>query len=342
MKRDARRARAVLAVDLGRTGCRADLWVGDAATPLASAQGEGTLGLTAPDGANGAAQAILAVVRPMLAEHLPAGVDSAGVGAPGAITAPDAARALGGLLCESLPARSVAVASDAVTSHAGALAGEAGVVLAAGTGAVVVAIGPGKRFHRVDGWGPWLGDEGSGAWLGLAGLRAAARAYDGRGPGTLLLQAACVQFESLAQIALKLSADANPARVAAAFAPAVARAAAKGDAVAAELVRAAAAALAQSVITGVNALADALPPSVPVAILGGLAELGAVLLDPLRAALARSATPLDVRPAAGTSLDGARRLAVHVGGIHEPWTVRAGEAVADTSQAIAGAEADLR
>lgn len=342
MKRNARRARTVLAVDLGRTGCRADLWTDNAAEPLASVQGQGTLGLTAPDGVNDAAQAILAVARPMLAERSPHGVDAAGIGAPGAMTAPDAARALAELLCESLPARSVAVASDAVTSHAGALAGGSGVVLAAGTGAVVVAIGPGERFHRVDGWGPWLGDEGSGAWLGLAGLRAAARAHDGRGPGTLLLQAACAQFESPAQVASTLSADTNPARVAAAFAPAVARAAARGDAVAVELVRAAADALGQSVITGVDALADALPPPVPVAILGGLTELGAVLLDPLRAALARSATPIDVRPAAGTSLDGARQLAVHVGGIHEPWTTRAGEAVTATPHATAGAEANLQ
>ena len=62
---------------------------------------------------------------------------------------------------------------------------------------------------------------------------------------------------------------------------------------------------------------------IAVAIVGGLTELGAVLLDPLHAALARSTLPLQLRVARGTSLDGARQLATHRG-IHEPWVVRAG------------------
>lgn len=313
---------STLAIDLGRTGCRAMLWRGDDAGPCATATGEGALGLTAPAGAIAAGNAILAVAAPLLAAQGMDWIGAVGIGAPGVLAAPEAARELAEHLCKSLPARSVALASDAVTSHAGALGGAPGAVLAAGTGAVVTAIGPDNQFHRVDGWGPWLGDEGSGAWLGLAGLRAAVRAHDGRGAATALREAAWQQFGGPGQLALQLSTDDNPARIAASFVPAVAHAARRGDGVAIDLIHAAAEALARSVIAGAAAIRGVTP--VPVAIVGGLTELGDMLLDPLHAALQRSSVPLRVCAARGTSLDGARRLAVHAGGIHEPCVMRAG------------------
>src|SRR5699024_11905009 len=55
-------------------------------------------------------------------------------------------------LAAALPAAHAAVTSDAITSHAGALDGRPGVVCAAGTGAVTLAIGTDNTFHRVDGW----------------------------------------------------------------------------------------------------------------------------------------------------------------------------------------------
>ncbi|MGH8183211.1 MAG: N-acetylglucosamine kinase [Rhodanobacteraceae bacterium] len=320
---------STIAVDLGRTGCRAALWRNGAAEPVATAAGDGTLGLTGPDGAAAAGKAILAVVAPLLAEQKLAHVDAVGIGAPGVLIAPTAARELAEHLRQTLQAQTVALASDAVTSHAGALGGAPGVVLAAGTGAVVVAIGPDRQFHRVDGWGPWFGDDGSGAWLGLAGLRAAAHAHDGRGPATRLCEAAWQQFGSPEALALKLSMEDNPARIAAAFVPAIVRAAEHADLVAVDLILAASTALAQSTLAGAAALKDVTP--VPVAIVGGLTELGAILLDPLHATLARSALPLQVRAARGTSLDGARRLATD-GGIHEPWVVRAGTFPASARQ----------
>lgn len=310
----------VLAVDFGRTGCRATLWTGADATPPAEAKGAGSVGLTAADGPAVAERAILAVVAPLLARTGVTHVDHACVGAPGMLTAMEAARHLAHRLVASLPARHVAVTSDAITSHAGALAGEPGVVLAAGTGAVVIAIGPAGAFRRVDGWGPWLGDEGSGAWIGREGLRAAARAEDGRGPATPLLAAARTQFGTLADLAARLGADPNPARTVATFAPAVALAARQRDAVATRILHAAAAALADSIAAGAAALGA--PDPIPVAIVGGLADMGDVLLEPLHAALERCGTKLRTGVAQGTSGDGARWLATHADGIHEPWIVR--------------------
>jgi N-acetylglucosamine kinase-like BadF-type ATPase len=311
----------VLAVDIGRTGCRAALWSGDTPEPEAIATGDGSPGLGAVDGSGVAEAAILEIAKPLLKTHGVRHIDAVGVGAPCALEVPALARRLAERLARSLPARTVAVMSDAITSHAGALGGKPGVVLAAGTGAVTVAISADGRFHRVDGWGPWIGDEGSGAWLGCRGLQAAARAHDGRGPTTVLSEAAARQFGSIGKLVMKLGSDPNPARSMAAFAPAVAGAARNGDPVAAKLLEAGATALAHSMI----AAADALDTQGPVmgVIVGGLVNLGSVLLDPLHAILERSGANLQLQPAEGTSIDGARRLALVDDGIHEPWVVRA-------------------
>lgn len=311
----------VLAIDMGRTGCRVALWDGAAGTPIATATGEGSLGLGANEGPAVAEAAILAVAGPMLAARGAQHIGRVGVGVPGAMGAPEAARQLAQRLVASLSAEVVSVTSDAMTSHAGALGGKPGVVLAAGTGAVTIAVGADRRFQRVDGFGPWLGDEGSGAWLGRHGLQAAARAGDGRGPATDLTAAMERQFGSIGQLASRLGADPNPARVLASFAPAVADAARAGDPVALGLINAAAAALAESVIAAAKALHSADP--VATVITGGLVNMGPVLLGSLHAALARSTVKLRLQPADGTSLDGARHLAVSDDGIHAPWVMRA-------------------
>ena len=196
--------------------------------------------------------AILAVAREL------GPVDEVIVGAAGALAAPDAARALGDALLASLRAERVAVTSDAVIAHAGALNGEPGVVLIVGTGVVALAIGADGALRTADGWGPWLGDEGGGAWIGAAGLRAALRAHDGRGPSTTLLDAARARFGAPQTWPAQLT----DAAALASFAPDVL--AAEGDAAALAIVSAAAEALAATA----RAVGDG-----PVAMVGGLAAV---------------------------------------------------------------------
>ncbi len=299
---------AVLGVDVGKTGCRASLRIDG--FPETVREVAGAPGLAARDGVAATGAAVLAACRVVLHDAGVTDVRAVGVGAAGAVAAPDAARALAAHLLSELPAGEVAVGSDAVTSHAGALDGGAGVVLAVGTGAVAVGIGADGTFALVDGWGPGLGDEGGGAWIGLAGLRAALRAHDGRGPATRLLGEAVASFGELIALPTVLDADGSPARVAASFAPAVARLAASGDPVAVAIMDDAATALTATV----HAAARRIGGADSVTLTGGLLRLGPPLLDRL------DLGPL-VEPAGG-SLDGAHLLALRHDTPHETMLAR--------------------
>jgi glucosamine kinase len=83
---------------------------------------------------------------------------------------------------------------DMVIAHAGALAGEAGVLALAGTGSCILGIDADGNRAKVGGWGPIYGDEGSAHRIGQMALRAAARAFDGRGEKTALLDAILKEF----------------------------------------------------------------------------------------------------------------------------------------------------
>lgn len=63
------------------------------------------------------------------------------------------------------------------------------IALIAGTGSLCLGRNSAGETARCGGWGYLLGDEGSGYAIALAGLRAAMRAADGRGPSTDLLAA---------------------------------------------------------------------------------------------------------------------------------------------------------
>jgi N-acetylglucosamine kinase-like BadF-type ATPase len=195
------------------------------------------------------------------------------------------------------------------------------VVLAIGTGSVAVGIGTDGTYARVDGWGPLLGDDGSGARIGTAGLRAALRAHDGRGPATVLLDAAAGLFGDLEGLPATVGRDGNPARTAATFAPEVARAADAGDAVASAIVRDAAADLAETALAAAGRItADDGP--LPMAVTGGLTGLGPALMAPLTAALTGSGLPVRLTSALGDPLDGARLLAVDRATPHASLVVR--------------------
>lgn len=166
--------RVFLGVDGGGSGCRMRL-VDASGTTLAEARGGPANIATDPDGARAN---LLAALEQILPQGAPATAvfGLAGANAPGAAD----------LLARDFPLADLRIVSDALTSATGALGGQDGIVAAIGTGSVFASLRNGA-FRQVGGWGPALGDEGGGAALGRRLLQHALRAATGlRGMTPLL------------------------------------------------------------------------------------------------------------------------------------------------------------
>ncbi|PDQ36521.1 MAG: hypothetical protein B5766_00310 [Candidatus Lumbricidophila eiseniae] len=301
---------SLLSVDLGKTNSRIRL---DDANGRVERQGPGFPGFPVEDSVELALAAIIPLVAALGTDRL-AGLVTIGVGAAGVDSDPVSARAFALRLREHWDAE-IAIASDVLTAHLGAFAGETGTVLIAGTGAVAYSIHGGEA-RRSDGWGPWLGDEGSGRWAGQIGLVCALRAADGRGPATALEQDArglgADLSADLSALPRALTGGSDVARSLASFAPTVFRRAAEGDGVASSIVDDAIAHL-------VATTAAITVPGTPVSVVGGLAddhEFLRRLLNELHRHRLRPHRP------AGTPLDGAATLATRRDLPHERYVIR--------------------
>ncbi|WP_243230791.1 BadF/BadG/BcrA/BcrD ATPase family protein [Microbacterium sp. CIAB417] len=292
------------AIDLGKTRCR--FVVSDAAAPVRR-DGPGAPGLAAPGGVDAALEAIVPLLD--AAAHA---IDVLGVGAAGAWAAPEAARQFAGELAVRTSAR-VAVASDVVTAHAGALVGSPGVLLIAGTGAAALGVDA-RGVRLVDGWGPELGDLGSGSWLGREGIRAVLRAGAGLGPATALSAALDAHIAPSPDVHAWLAGGGPAARHLATFAPVVLDAAADGDDAAAGIA-------AEAVRLLTASAAAAAGADSRVALHGGLTD-HVWFRTALETALVSASRT--VVPARGDALDGALLLAARTDLPHERYVHRAG------------------
>ncbi len=86
------------------------------------------------------------------------------------------------------------VVTDADIALFGATGGKPGLIIIAGTGSICCGINARGKHSCAGGWGPLAGDEGSGAWIARRGLQAVAKAADGRGRATQLVESACNYF----------------------------------------------------------------------------------------------------------------------------------------------------
>jgi glucosamine kinase len=94
------------------------------------------------------------------------------------------------VVADLLPIGAVVVDNDVRIAFDGALAGQAGALILAGTGSMAWASlnGPGDPHLRAGGWGDIFGDEGSAYWIGRESLAQAAREIDGRAPASRFSQ----------------------------------------------------------------------------------------------------------------------------------------------------------
>lgn len=151
----------------------------------------------------------------------------------------------------------------------GGLENAQGVALIAGTGSIALGRDALGVTARAGGWGYALGDEGSGYALGHAGLIAATRAADGRGPATSLLDRILQawQLQDPRHIIERVYPHADIGMVAR-LAPLVLAAAQNGDTIAGDIVARGADELALVALTTGDKLHY--PDVLPLAMAGGL------------------------------------------------------------------------
>lgn len=297
-----------LGIDLGKTSCRVRASAAGRVFETAVAGAEGFAA-----GAAGLAQALNAIEAALsaLPDDVLDRIGRIGVGAAGVDADREQARAFAETLAQRHRAN-VTVVSDALAAHAGALGGEPGTVLIAGTGSVAFHLSQDGELNRADGWGIWLGDLGSGRWIGQEGLRRVLQARDGLGYPTSLTQAVLAAAGPLDSLPRYVSGGDQPERVLASFAPAVLEHASIGDPVAAAIVDEAVEHLADTA-------AACTCPGKRLAVVGGLtssAEFGA------RLTAALSARTLNAVPALDDAIAGALLICAHSDLPHERYAIR--------------------
>lgn len=209
-----------------------------------------------------------------------------------------------------LGAQRLVVAGDDVTTHAGALGGEPGVVLNAGTGVVCTAVDGADRILRLDAWGYLLGDAGGGSWLGREGLTAALAGADGRHQPTALTDRAIALHGELRAYVHELLRSPTMVADVAAFAPEVLACAREGDETALALARRAADELVATASATVRqGFPGAAPGSVAFTWTGSIVTATDVVRAPLLRGLATACPQAAPQDPLGGGLEGAALLA---------------------------------
>lgn len=178
---------------------------------------------------------------------------------------------------------------DHETALHGALSGQPGCALIAGTGSICCGRNAAGEFVRVGGWGHLIDDGGSGYALGRDALAAVVRQWDGRGEATLLSELIPARLGTRTpQELIAYVYGGDKSRIAA-VAPLVAQAAGQGDQAALRIYERGSAELTALV----TAAADRLGLRVgEVALLGGLLSHDRFLREAFTADLARKAPGL--------------------------------------------------
>jgi N-acetylglucosamine kinase-like BadF-type ATPase len=205
---------------------------------------------------------------------------------------------------------------DLPTAHAGALAGEPGAIVIAGTGSVAYGVNAAGQSARAGGWAHIMGDEGSGYDIGRQALRAAARAQDGRGPRTRLLEAvlAFFQQDDLWQVRMLVYSQAVDRQRIAQLAPLVVRAAEGGDLTARTILDQAGEALAEIGQAVLVRLGMAQTPA-RLSPVGGVFQAGPAILEPFERALRAGAPQVTIVPPAYPPVLGAVLIAMKAAGL---------------------------
>jgi N-acetylmuramic acid 6-phosphate etherase len=215
-------------------------------------------------------------------------------------------------LDRTLPGTNAMIANDAHLVLAAGTPDGWGIALICGTGAICFGRDPEGRKARSDGWGHLLGDDGSGYYLGRAALRAVMRAYDKRGPDTVLTDAVLAHWtlsEPERLLYRVYHEGVTPTEVAA-LSRLVSSAAEADDAVALKIVREAGYELANTVRSVAEAIGFEGP--IPAALAGGAITKGTLIRQAFLEEISELGLELDPVECVDQPVVGALRLALRM------------------------------
>src|SRR5947207_12381384 len=208
------------------------------------------------------------------------------------------------------PRGNFTVDNDARIALTGAIGFGAGAVVIAGTGSVAYGRNAEGAEARAGGWGPIIGDEGSGYGIAREGLAAILRAHDGRGPATKMTEVLKERYDMKPEdLPPFVYAQTTQTDDIARFGKLVIDAAQEDDAAAKEILDRAGRELAAAVIAVARRL-KLIGGAFPAAYVGGAFHAGALLLDPMRAAILAEAPKAEIAPPRNTPVEGAAQMAM--------------------------------
>ena len=197
------------------------------------------------------------------------------------------------------------IVNDALVALVAGAGESPGVVIVAGTGSIAYGRNGDGHAARAGGWGYLLGDEGGGFWIGRAALSAVVRAFDGRGPTTMLSEfvLAEMRLTSPTQLIQAVYEHGLHRQAIAGIASVVQRAASAGDAVSTAILSRAAGELvtaAASVVGRLGMRGEAFPTVLAGGIFRGIPLLATLAIEGMGEVAPRSETAaLAVEPAVG-------------------------------------------
>lgn len=294
----------VIAIDGGGTASRVAVADGKGKEILRHV---GPPGLVDPRDPEATVRSLLGVIRDAAAEadvELPVEGLCAGLAGVGDRPLREKVRSA---LARDGVARRVDVVPDGEIALHGALGDEPGVLLIAGTGSIAYARGPDGQVERCGGWGIILGDDGSGYDIARSALAASLRAHDGRGRRTELLPTVLSALDLADPSGIPSWVGRASKAEVAALAPRVLELADEGDAVATDIVEAAAGAL----VRHVTALLQRIGTWAPVVVVfhGGVLSTPAYARR-VEARLATLPVPAQRRDPRADAITGAIRMAI--------------------------------
>ncbi|HHW18507.1 MAG TPA: hypothetical protein GXX30_06360 [Firmicutes bacterium] len=185
------------------------------------------------------------------------------------------------ILSEVFPGCRVMVESDALIAWAGALAGQSGIAVVAGTGSVAYGRDADGREVRKGGFGYLFADEGGAFHVACEGIKAVLKHHDGVGPPTSLSEVLKEHFQvtSVREIVGKVYSEDITVEEIAAISPLIAREASFGDPVCLDIMERAGKNLGRLAVSALKEMGSSVRL---VSYAGGMFNSGEVLLRPFK------------------------------------------------------------